>query len=212
MGWVNHGHPNSLAMHEVIQHHFHGWDTRCVRQQMGWRSSVQRKGCSHGPSYHPVEPCGYCRDVPSLRSRPPGLVAVCKDGQDARPYSLKQGVRWGALIFRRSFWATGGHDGLSAACWPLQLAHLMVLPLEWCSAVRWFGSPQSLHLGASLSYTPLSSVVPFYTDAALPLWRLGIQLSDAHEHDCPGGVLQSFCPEDAVVGTTGYPLRVGRCS
>jgi hypothetical protein len=64
------------------------------------------------------------------------------------------------LCFRRSFWAAGaviGHDGLSAVCWPLQLAHLMARPLEWCSAVRWFGSPQSLHLGASLHPSVLCS-------------------------------------------------------
>ena len=40
-------------------------------------------------SYHLVELCGYGHYAPSLRGRPPGLVAVRQDGQYARFYGLE---------------------------------------------------------------------------------------------------------------------------
>jgi len=101
------------------------------------------------------------------------------------------------FCFLRSFWAAGaviGHDGLSAACWPLQLAHLMVLPLEWCPVVRISAEPAPWCIFAPLC--PVQSPASPTLTRPYPSgdWVFNFQTS-AHEHNRPGGVFQSFCPE-----------------
>ena len=50
--------------------------------------------------------------------------------------------------------AVFGQDGLSAACRPSQLTHLVGLS-EGSSAVLWFRSPHILHLGSALQVSSL---------------------------------------------------------